>query len=102
MPEPIRPKLIAQMIVEDEYACNFEIDTDSDLVVITPEMFKRISRATKHKLYKRPKHTIITCDGTSTDKDCFTTYLTLAKADNPKKTKVFQTAVLDGPYILLG
>ena len=27
--------------------------------------------------------------------------MTLAKADNPKKTKVFQTAVLDGPYILL-
>ena len=102
VPDIFQPIITAAMIVEEKYICEFEIDTDASHTVVSPEVYQKAYLVARDKPEKGPKTPMKLADGSHSQKTSFRTYLSLARADNPKNVKTFEVMVLEGPSVILG
>ena len=101
-PEEYQPIIIAAMIIEGCYICNFEIDTDASHTVISPELYKKAYLLANEKPAKGMSRPMRLADGSYSSKVSFDTHLSLARADKPEDIKTFEVMVLEGPSVILG
>ena len=97
-----QPIIIASMVIEGKYLCNFEIDTDASHTVISPEVYQKACLVAPQPPPKGKLHAMKLADGTYTSKKSFDTFLHLARADKPEDSQPFQVMVLEGPSVILG
>ena len=102
MPDPFQPIIMAAMIVEGRYICQFEIDTDASHTVVSPEVYQKAYLVATNKPKRGPLTPMKLADESHSQKTLFSTHLSLARADNPSRTRTFEVMVLEGPSVILG
>ena len=102
IPDPFQPIIMAAMIIEGKYICDFEIDTDASHTVISTEVYQKAYLVATDKPERGPSTPMKLADGSQSQKTSFSTHLTLARADNPSNTRAFEVMVLEGPSVILG
>ena len=102
VPDPFQPIIMASMIIEGKYICDFEIDTDASHTIVSTEVYQKAYLIASDKPERGPVTSMRLADGSKSQKTSFSTYLSLARADNPRNTKTFEVMVLEGPGVILG
>ena len=102
VPEKFQPIIMASMIIEGKYICEFEIDTDASHTIVSTEVYQKACIIASDKPERGPETTMRLADGSKSQKTSFSTHLSLARADIPKNIKTFEVMVLEGPSVILG
>ena len=90
VPDQFQPIIMASMIIEGKYICDFEIDTDASHTIVSTEVYQKAYLIASDKPERGPVTSMRLADGSQSQKTSFSTHLLLARADNPSNTRALR------------